>query len=203
MPIMALVTPPLTFVASVQFDMLNPTNRDGRFEGKLLLAGYRGFVEKAGSRVTFGYDDNLAKDGFGPGAKAGDHLAAGGSLDLDKAYYICETSTERAGKKIARTYHEFKRLDDGSMICLALAGQTYDFRGNEEPKDDAIFLHNGPGRYDFVVAKGKNGPGFKAVSFADQGDLTKAQALGLLQAAGYVIEASGGIQGGKLVLDLK
>ncbi len=34
MPIMGLVTPPLTFLGSVQFDLLNMDNKDGRFEGR-------------------------------------------------------------------------------------------------------------------------------------------------------------------------
>jgi predicted MPP superfamily phosphohydrolase len=201
MPIMGLVTPPLTFVASVQFDMLNMDNKDGRFEGQLMLAGYKGFVEKAGPKITFGYDDKLAKDGFGPNAKAGDRTVSNGSLALDKEYYICETFTERAGRKIDRSYYEFKRVPDGSMVCLALSGHVFNFRGDEEPGDEVIYLHNGAGRYDFVIAKGKTGPEFKAISFADKGDLTKEQALELFKAAGYTIETSGGIQGGKLVVD--
>ncbi len=201
MPIMGLVTPQLTFVASVQFDMLNMNNQDGRFEGKLMLAGYQGFVEKAGAKITFGYDDKLQKNGFGPNAKAGDRMAASGFLALDKEYYVCETYTERAGKKVVRDHTEFKRLADGSMICLDLSGQAFNMRGDEETSDKAIYLHNGTGRYDFVIAKGKTGPEFKSISFADAGDLTKEQALELFKAAGYTIETSGGIQGGKLAVD--
>lgn len=201
MPIMGLVTPPLAFAAAVQFDMMNPNNQDGRFTGKLMLAGYQGFVEKAGTTLTFGYDETLQKDGFGPGAKAGDRQAANGSLALDQEYFIWESFSERAGKKIDRSYTEFKRLGDGSMICLALSGHSFNFRGEEEARGEAIYLHNGAGRYDFVVAKGKTGPEFKNISFAGQGDLTKEQARGLFQAAGYDIEKSGGILGGLLVLD--
>jgi hypothetical protein len=201
MPIMGLVTPQLSFVASVQFDLMNLNNQDGRFEGKLMLAGYQGFVEKAGAKITFGYDDTLEKDGFGPNAKAGDRKAASGFLALDKEYYVCETYTERAGKKIVRDYTEFKRLADGSMVCLDLNGQVFNMRGDEDLSDNVTYLHNGPGRYDFVIAKGKTGPEFKNISFADAGDLTKEQALELFKAAGYMIETSGGIQGGKLVVD--
>lgn len=200
-PIMGLVTPPLAFAAAVQFDMMNPGNRDGRFDGKLMLAGYKGFVEKAGAKLTFGYDETLAKDGFGPMAKAGDRMTANGSLALDKEHFIWETANERAGRKLERGHYEFKRLGDGSMICLALKGQTFNFRGEEELRDNVIYLHNGAGRYDFVIAKGKTGPGFAAISFADKGDLSKEQALELLKAMGYAIEKSGGVQGGKLVLD--
>lgn len=201
MPIMGLVTPPMTFIASVQFDIMNPDNRDSRFEGKLMLAGYQGFVEKSGLKIVFGYDDKLEKDGFGPGAKAGDRMVGNGRLELDTETYVSETFTERAGKKIARTYHEFKRLSDGSMICLAQSGQSFNMRGDAENRDDAIFIHNGPGRLDFVIGKAKTGPGFNSISFADQGDLTRAQALELFKTAGYTIENWGGIQDGKLIVE--
>ncbi|MBM3296202.1 MAG: hypothetical protein FJY80_14095 [Candidatus Aminicenantes bacterium] len=201
MPIMGLVTPPATFIATVQFDIMNPDNRDGRFEGTMMLAGYQGFVEKSGGKITFGWDDTLKKDGFGPGAKAGDHMVGNGRFDLDAEYYISETFTERAGKKIARTYHEFKRLGDGSMICVAQTGQAYNMKGDAEDRDEIIFLHNGPGRLDFVVAKAKSGPGFKSVSFKEAGDLTKSQALDLFKAAGYSIDATGGIKDGTLFVE--
>ncbi len=201
MPIMGLVTPPLAFAAAVQFDIMNPRNQDGRFTGKMMLAGHPGFLERAGSRLGFGYDDTLQKDGFGPLNKAGDRVAGKGSLVLDPGYFVWETFNERNGQKIQRDYTEFKRLADGSMICIALSGQAFDMRGEPASQDEAVFLHNGPGRYDFVIANGKTGPGFAAISFADKGDLDKAQALELLKAAGYVIEQSGGIQGGKLVID--
>lgn len=201
MPIMALVTPPLTFVTTVQFDLLNPGNQDGRFEGKLMFAGYNGFVEKSGTKIVFGFDHKLDKDGFGPLAKAGDRMVENGSLDLAGASYRSEEFTERAGRKISRGCAEFKRLEDGSMVCLALSGKLLNMRGDEDPSAEAIFVHNGAGRYDFVVAKSTSGPEFKNVSFSSSGDLTKAQAIELFRAAGYEIQTSGGIEGGKLVLD--
>lgn len=42
-PIMELVTPGLEFVSGVQYDLLNMENKDGRFEGKLMMAGFPGF----------------------------------------------------------------------------------------------------------------------------------------------------------------
>jgi hypothetical protein len=201
MPIMGLVTPPLTFVSTVQFDLLNIDNKDGRIEGKLMFAGYNGFVEKAGAKITFGYDHKLQKDGFGPSAKAGDRNVENGSLALDKEYYISEAFTERAGRKISRSYHEFKRLGDKSMICLVFGGKTFNGKGDEDISDDVIFLHNGKDQYDFVIAKAETGPEFKSISFADKGDLTKEQAIELFKAAGYAIDQSGGIKDGKLVVD--
>jgi hypothetical protein len=201
MPIMGLVTPPVTFIATVQFDLLNIDNKDGRIEGKLMFAGYNGFVEKAGAKITFGYDHKLEKDGFGPNAKAGDHNVEKGSLDLAKEYYISEEFTERAGRKISRTYHEFKRLGDKSMICLAFSGQTFNGKGDEDTNDEVIFLHNGKNQYDFVIARAKTGPEFKSISFADKGDLTKEQAIELFKATGYTIDQTGGIMDGKLVVD--
>jgi len=201
MPIMGLVTPAVTFISTVQFDLLNIDNKDGRIEGKLMFAGYNGFVEKAGAKITFGYDYKLEKNGFGPAAKAGDRNVENGSFALDKEHYISEMFTERAGRKISRSYTEFKRLGDGSMICLAFSGQTFNGKGDEDISNDVIFLHNGKGRYDFAIARAKTGPEFKSISFADKGDLTKKQAIELFKTAGYAIDQTGGIKDGKLVVD--
>ncbi len=201
MPIMGLVTPQLSFVLSVQYDALNLENRDGRYEGQLILAGYPGFVEKAGDRITFGSEYTREKDGFGPGAKAGDKVVNSGFLDLGTGCYHSEEVTERAGRKISRSVTEFKVLEDGSMICVDFRGNAFDVRGEEALNDQVIFLHNGTGRYDFVVANGKTGPEFNPFSFAEKGNLTKEQAIELFQTAGYTLDKVGGIQDGKLVLD--
>ena len=201
MPIMGLLTPAMAFISAVQFDLLNIDNKDGRFEGNLMLAGYNGFVEKAGAKITFGSDYKREKDGFGPAAKAGDRDVENGSLALDKEHYISETFTERAGRKISRSYTEFKRLGDGSMICLAFSGHTINGKGDEDISDEVIFLHNGKNQYDFIIANAKTGPEFKSISFADKGDLTKEQAIELFKTAGYIIDQSGGIKDGKLVVD--
>jgi hypothetical protein len=201
MPIMELVTPATTFIGSVQYDLLNLDNKDGHFTGQLPLAGYPAAMDKAGSMITFGYDFKRDKDGFGPLAKAGDRMVESGSLDLARGYYRAEDYTERVGTRIARSYHEFKRLGDGGMICLVFSGQTLNARGDAQTTDSVIYIHNGQDRFDFVVAKGTTGPGFTPMSFADRGDLTKAQAIEHFKAAGYTIEKTGGIQDGKLVLD--
>ncbi len=201
MPIIELVTPATTFIGSVQYDLLNMDNKDGRFEGTLPLAGYKGTMERAGSKITFGSDRKLEKDGFGPMAKAGDREVENGSLDLGQEWYKAETFTERGGKKISRGYHEFKRLGDGSMICLVYSGHGINARGDAETSDNVIYIHNGKARYDFVVGKGKTGPQFTPASFADKGDLSKEQAIALFKSAGYTIEKTGGVKDGKLVLD--
>jgi hypothetical protein len=201
MPIMELVTPPITFISSVQFDLLNLDNKDGRIEGKLMFAGYNGFVDKVGAKIIFGYDHKLEKDGFVPAAKTGDRNVENGSLDLDKEFYIAEMFTERAGRKISRSYHEFRRLGDKSMICLAFSGQLFNAKGDEDTSAEVIFLHNGKNQYDFVIAKAKTGPEFRSISFANKGDLTKEQAIALFKTAGYTIDQTGGIKDGKLVVD--
>jgi hypothetical protein len=201
MPIMGLVTPPTTFVTTIQYDLLNLENQDGRFEGKLMMAGYPGFVEKTASRISFGYDHTLEKDGFGPSAKAGDHSVQKGFLDLETGHYRSETQTDRAGKLISRAYTEFKRCEDNSMICIDFKGNAFDMRGNPSNSDQVIFLHNAPGRYDFVVAKGTAGTDFVPFSFAEKGNIGKEQALELIKAAGYTIDKSGGIKDGVLTLD--
>ena len=201
MPIMELVTPGATFIGSIQYDMLNLEKKNGRFEGTLPLAGYQGFVERNGSKITFGSDRKLEKDGFGQLSKTGDRKVENGSVNLDQKYYIAENFTERAGKKIAREYDEFKMLGDGSMVCLVLNGTALNARGAEEIIDSVIYLHNGKDQYDFVLAKGKAGPEFKIISFADMGDLAKDKAIELFKASGYTIDKTGGIKDGKLVVD--
>jgi hypothetical protein len=201
MPIMELVTPPLALVTAIQFDLLNPDNKDGRFEGTLALAGFKGSLERSGSKITFGYDRTLEKNGFGPLAKAGDRDMENGSLDLGLKYYQAESSVTRAEKRISRRCVEFKQLADGSMICLIYSGQAFNARGDEEMSDNVIFLSNGKDRYEFVVAKGKIGPDFKNFSFGENGDWTKEKAIEGIKAAGYEIEKSGGIKDGKLVVD--
>lgn len=201
MPIMELVTPATTFITAVQYDMLNLNDQDGRYEGKLMMAGYQGFMEKTADRITFGYDHTLEKDGFGPSAKAGDHSVQNGFLDLASAYYRAETVTERGENRINRTYTEFKRIADGGMICIDHKASALDMRGNPISGDHVVFLHNAPGRYDFVIAKGQAGMDFSPISFAEKGDLNKEQIIDLLKTAGYAIEKTGGIKDGKLVLD--
>lgn len=201
MPIMDLVTPQMTFLMGIQYDMLNMENKDGRFDGTLMLAGYKGFVEKHGSKITFKSEQTLEKDGFGPLAKKGDHKVNSGSLDLDKKYYIAEDFTERAGAKISHAYYEFKMLGDGSMVCLDFSGSSINGKGDSVTSNSVVYLHNGKNQYDFVIGGAKTGPDFKTFSFADKGDLTKQQAIDLFKASGYTIEKSGGIKDGKLVVD--
>ncbi len=197
MPILGLVTPALGLVTSPQYDMINSQNKDGRFEGKLLLAGKKAFIEKKGAVVTFGYRQTLEKDGYGPAAKKGDVKVEQGVADLDKGYYSVKMWTERAGKKISHNNYEFKKLADGSMICLYTADSTFRKRRTLT----FIFLHNGKAKYDFVVAKGKKGVEFKDISFGVKGTLDKAGALKLAADSGYVVKKKGGIRAGALVLD--
>ena len=161
---------------------------------------YQGFVEKRGTKMTFGYDDLREKDGWSDSQKAGDRLVENGSFDLAKLDYIVEDYTEREGVKLERNYYEFKKLSDGSIICLSLSGQSMNSSGNGVLTNDAIYLHNGVGQYDFVVANAFVGPEFTSVNFATS-DMTKAQAIAAFKAAGYTITTSGGIKNGKLVLD--
>lgn len=128
-------------------------------------------------------------------------MVGSGSVDLDMATYVLETYTERSGKKILRDSTEFRRLADGSMICLSLNGHTLDGKGDPSLRNQVIYLHNGAGRYDFVVGNATTGPEFAKLSFAEKGDLAKEQALELVKASGYTVEASGGIRDGKLVVE--
>ena len=200
MPIMELVTPPVTFAGSVMYDLLNVEQKEGKFEGTL-LSGSKGIAERKGEKITFGSERVLGKDGFGQSAKKGDRVVDSGWVDLGVKYYADESYTEREGKKIMRSYCEFKMLGDGSMICVSMSGQTFNARGEEVLSDSVIYLHNGKNQYDFVVGKAKTGPAFKSMSFSVMGDLSKEKALEAFKAAGYTIEKSGGITDGKLVVD--
>lgn len=201
MPMMELVEPGLAFVSGVQYDLLNMDNKEGRFEGKLVLAGKKGFIEKTGAKLTFGYDDVLEKDGFGPLEKAGDRKVENGIFELDKGHFMTEIYTERSGKKINRSYYEFQQLGDGGMICFALSGSTLNGKGDENISNKFVFIRNSKDRYDFVIAKGETGPEFKSISLADEGDLTKERAIEIFKAAGFAIDKTGGIKDGTLVVD--
>lgn len=197
MPIMALVTPSAGLITASQYDLLNSKNADGRFEGKLVLAGTPAFVEKKGSTFTFGYKRTLEKDGFGESSKKGDLKVEQGKADLEKGYYSVKIWTERNGKKIAQSSYEFKKLVDGSMITLVTTDST--FRNKRHLS--FIFLHNGKNKYDFVVGKGKKGMEFKDISFGPAGELNKDSALKLLNESGFELDKKGGIKDGNLVLD--
>lgn len=199
MPIMELVTPGLCFVTGIQYDLLNLYNEDGRFEGELMLAGYPGYVEKKGSKLTFGYEDIRDEDGFSPSMKAGDKDVESGSCDLDKGYYYADSYTEREGVQISRTTSEFKKQADGSMCTIVMEGRTIDFRNNEELSTSYIFIRSGEGQYDFVIASSAIGTTYDFLSLEE--DMTKEMAFALFEGAGATIENSGHIKDGKLILD--
>ncbi|PKN46486.1 MAG: hypothetical protein CVU59_05915 [Deltaproteobacteria bacterium HGW-Deltaproteobacteria-17] len=201
MPIMELVSPALLLAIGPQFDLLNPDGADGRFEGQLVMAGKKGFIEKKGAVITFGYSHTLDKDGFGPTAKKGDVQILEGAADLALRSITLRSRTERDGKKITATQTEYRLLADGSMLCLSLNGHAIDGKGDPSKFSNFIFLHNGDKKYDFVVAKAEFGPELPAVTMAEKGDLDKAKAAALATASGYTVEKTGGVVDGKLVLD--
>jgi len=200
-PIMELVTPGTEFITGVQYDLLNLENKDGRFEGELMMAGFPAFLEKDGSNLTFGYDYTREEDGFAPTMKTGDRLIENGTCDLAGEIYQSESSTERNGEKIQRSYSEFKRLKNNDMICLVTTSQSLDGRGEAALSNTCIYIKAGKDKFDFVIGKATQGPAFEKLSFTAKSDLTKEDARKLMEAAGYQIEQSGGISGGTLVVD--
>ena len=200
-PIMELVTPGLEFVSGVQYDLLNMDNKDGHFEGKLMMAGFPGVLERKGSKMSFGYDYIRDEDGFSPAAKAGDRIVEDGNCDLGKGTYVTETFTERNGHKIERSYSEFKRFKNGEMICLRTYSSSLNFRGEADLSNTCTYIKAGKDKFDFVIGKATQGPAFEKLSFIDKSDLSKDEARQMMEAAGYQIEKSGGIAGGKLVVD--
>jgi hypothetical protein len=200
-PIMELVTPGLEFVSGVQYDLLNMDNKDGHFEGELMMAGFPGVLERKGSKMSFGYDYIRDEDGFGPSAKAGDRIVEDGNCDLGKGTYVTETFTERNGQKIERSYSEFKRFKNGEMICLRTTSFSLNFRGEADLSNTCTYIKAGKDKFDFVIGKATQGPAFEKLSFIDKTDLSKDDARKMMEAAGYQIEKSGGIAGGTLVVD--
>ncbi len=201
MPMLELVTPALALAIGPQFDLLNPGGADGRFDGQLIMAGKKGFIEKKGAVLTFGYSQALDKDGFGPTAKKGDVQILEGSADLALGVITLRNRTERDGKKITASQTEYRLLPDGSMLCLALNGHSIDGKGDPSTYTSFIFLHNGDKKYDFVIARAELGPELPAMTLAEKGDLDKAKAAALATGSGFKVEKSGGVADGKLVLD--
>lgn len=200
-PIMELVSPGLEFVSGVQYDLLNMENKDGRFEGKLMMAGFPGFLERKGSKMSFGYDYIRDKEGFSPTMKVGDRIVEDGNCDLSKGTYVTETFTERSGQKSERSYSEFKRLKNGEMIYLKTTGSSLNFRGETDLSNTCIYIKAGKNKYDFVIGKATQGPAFEKLSFIDKNDLSKNEALQMMEKAGYQIKKSGGIAEGTLVVE--
>ena len=199
METLALVTPGLCFVTGVQYDLLNLMNENGHFEGDLMFAGYKGFVDKNGSQLTFGYEDVLEEDGFTPDMVKGDKLIESGSSDLEKGYYYSDNYTEREGKRIKRSTNEFMRYKDGSMSTIIMDGSTLNWRGEEEMTTNCTFLHIANGSLEYVVANMGIGPEFEVIKLED--GMSKEKVIELFEAAGGVIEHGGSVKDGVFALD--
>ena len=198
-PMMELVTPAMTFVVGVQYELLNLTQADGRYDGELMLAGYPGFIEKKGAKLTFGYEDTLKENGFSPQMAKGDKLVENGNCDLDKGYYFADSYTERAGKKITHSTSEFQKESDGSMSSLTVQGETLNFKNEANVVTTYIFVRNGKNQYDFVIATSTVGTDYKELHL--EADMTKEKAVALFKASGATITKSGGIKDGAVHID--
>jgi hypothetical protein len=199
MPIMELVTPGLCFISGVQFDLLNIENKDGRFEGELMLAGYQGVVEKKGSLINFGYEDTLEEDGFSPSMKKGDKKSENGNCDLEKGLFFTDSHTDRDGAIIERSTSEFQKQEDGSMCAIVMDGRTLNYNAEEDLYTSYIYIRSGKDQYDFVVASSAIGTDYEILHL--EADMTKEKAMSMFEAAGGTIEKSGGIDKGVLFLD--
>jgi hypothetical protein len=199
MPIMELFLIGTCFVSGVQYDMLNLYNEEGRFEGELMLAGFPAFVEKNGSKLTFGYEEVREEDGFSPSMKAGDKEVQTGNCDLKEGHYYADDYTERESVVINRTITELSIEDDGDISGFLLDGNTLNYRNEEELTTSFTFVRNGKNQYDFVVATAALGTDFEVLKLEE--DMTKEKAIQMFEAAGLTIETSGGIDNGKIVVD--
>jgi hypothetical protein len=199
MPIMELVTPGLCFVTGVQYDILNIYNKDGRFEGELMLAGYPGFEEKKGPQISFGYEFTLEEDSQYGTDRAGDKKVEIGNCDLDKGYYYSESYTDRTGVKISRDINEFALQEDKSMCALVIEGGTIGFNSEENLTTSYIFIRANEGQYDFAVANSTVGTDYEVLHL--EKNMTKEMAMELFKKEGASIVYSGGIKDGVFYLD--
>jgi hypothetical protein len=194
-----LVSPGMCFISGVQYDILNIYNVDGHFEGELMLAGYQGFEDKKGSQVTFGYEDILEEDGFGSYSLKGDKKIENGNCDLDSGYYFSDSYTDRSGEVISRSTSEFQLQSDKSMSTIVMDGNTLNYSGEEQLTTSYIFMRMGDGTLEYAVAKSETGTDYDLIHLED--NMTKEMAIDLFEAAGAVLDHSGGIKDGKFVLD--
>ncbi len=191
-----LVMPALTLAMGVQYDMLNIYNADGHFEGNLMFSGYPAKLDRSGMKVTFSCENTVLADDDSGSQKAGDHYYEAGEADLAAYTYKSEDYTERGGLKISRNYIEVLKYSDGSMALL--------FQYGTEKEDgsstmDIVFIRAGENVYEYAIAEGTDGTGFKVVSL--KSGMDRAQALSAFQANGYTVVESGSEVNGALVTD--
>lgn len=198
-PVIELVTPGLCFITGVQYDILNIYNEEGRFEGDLMLAGFPAFVEKKGPEIIFGYEYTYDEEGGFGNNQVGDRKVENGTCDLDSGYYYTEQYTEREGKHIRRNTYEFITSSKSGMCTLVIEGSNLNFRDEESPSTNYIFIDADNGKFDFAIAKSEHGTNFDNLYL--ENDMTKAAAIDMFKEAGAVIEYSGGIKDGNMYMD--
>lgn len=197
-----LLVPSTELSIGIQYEILNLENENGSFKGKLPLSGFPAFIEKDGAKLTFGYEYVREEDGWAPSMKAGDVLVENGSCDLAKEVYRTETVTKRDDKMVDHTYMEFKRIKGGAMLCLRIYGSSKNAATDEERMaNTCTFIKAGKGSLNFVLAEAQIGPAFEELSIINKSDLTKEAAIEMLEAAGYVIETTGSVIEGVLLID--
>lgn len=190
-----LVGPELTLAMLAQYDLLNINNDNGRFDGTLMLNGHPAFEERNGAKIVFGSDFTIPDDGNSYSYEPGDRLVENGEADLSKAWLKSEDTVEHDGTKISRNYIEIIKMSDGGMALLYFSGRVSD----NGPATDVVFLRASESAYEYVVASSQVGIEFDILSIGNGFD--KAQALSVLQGAGYTVTESGSDVNGKLVAD--
>jgi len=195
--IIQLMSPGLTMAMNCVYDILNLYDENGRFEGKLLLSSYEGYIDKNSSQIDFGYEHVVSEEEALSEEGIGDKKVEKGTFYLKERHLISDNYTERDGKKIDRTVSEFKVEKDGSISVIEVYGRKSS--SSERLSTSYLFVRNGENRYDFVIANSEIGPEFNQLSLED--DMTKEKAIELFEKAGATIESSGGIKDGVLALD--
>ena len=196
--ILDFIKPGTSFLTAILYDSLNYTNADGHFEGELMLSGMEGTMDRNGSKITFGSEEVLEEDGYNNELK-GDIKVENGSCDLDKGYIYMETYTERNDEVRKRTTSEFQKQQDGSMISMYMDGSNYNYSEEEEYRTSYIFIRSNKGQFDYVIASSEQGTQYEHIYLEE--DMTKEMAISIFEAAGAIVEVSGGIVGDALIND--
>lgn len=199
MELYALTDVNIPFIASHEYEELNPKHADGRFEGNLPYSGYAAFVDQAGTVIDFGFQFEKTWDGNSIAEQKGDAVQERGRLDLAAGHMTDERAILRGDVKIERDTYEYKLTAEGAAVALAVWGDVYTYQGDEMNRTQAVYMRLTESGMEFVMASGFLGVAFEPVSLGG-GEMTPEEAVQALEAAGFTIQVRGGVRDGALTL---
>ncbi len=194
-PIIELATFGLEFAFAPMYEILNMENKNGTFEGELILSGDKGYITKTNDIIEFGKDYIREEPGISPNDKVGDEVVEKGAYQADKGYIEIENSTSRADSPIYKCNFKLQRTKDGGFVGLRQSGSNFDLRGNDSRRNDVLFLITSENKYEFVLANGDTGANYELV---DLKDYSLEQAKDVITQAGFKIDMTGEIKNGVL-----